>query len=226
MSGVKVWGLSIAMAGVVLGAVGLGAVGEDAQASLSQRCRVIHQASELRHAQVTGAGARVAVIGDSYAQGLRLDRPRESWPSQLDGEVVVDGFAGSGFSRAASPCGRVSFGDRVGRALASAPDLVVVQGGLNDVDVPLEEVAEGARALLGGLAEVPSVVVGPPAAPRRGAAAAEVDALLATVAAEAGVPYVRTYDWALDYLPDRLHLTPAGHQEFGDRVADAIQRLG
>jgi acyl-CoA thioesterase-1 len=38
---------------------------------------------------------------------------------------------------------------------------------------------------------------------------------------------VSTIGWDdLAYLPDRLHLTPAGHRAFGDYVADRLAELG
>jgi len=40
------------------------------------------------------------------------------------------------------------------------------------------------------------------------------------------VPYISTSDLTLPYLPDRLHLRPAGHRTFGDAVADRIAALG
>jgi acyl-CoA thioesterase-1 len=222
---VKAWGVAAALAGVVLAGVVGGSWGAGAEASLSERCRAHADASDTRRAAVTGTGPRVAVIGDSYSQGLLLDDPTTSWPSRLDGRVVVDGFSGSGFSEGASPCAGRAYYRRVDRALATEPELVVVQGGLNDHDVPSAEVRAGAVRVLSRLEGQRVVVVGPPAAPRRAAGAERVDAVLREVAAEAGVPYVRTLGWRLDYLEDRLHLTPSGHRAFGDRVAEAVAAL-
>lgn len=221
MRGWKVTAAATALAAAVF----VAAQGEDAQATWAERCRATEAQSQLRQSQVTGAGARVAVIGDSWSQGYRLDAPQGSWPAQLPGRVWVDGFAGSGFSLTASPCAGVSYAERTAPALATDPDLVVVQGGLNDHDMPTEQVRAGANEVLAALAGRPVVLVGPAAAPRRAARAAVVDRVLAEVADDAGVPYVRTYDWELDYLPDRLHLTAAGHADFGRRVAAAIEAL-
>jgi acyl-CoA thioesterase I len=199
----------------------------DAEASQAERCRDIRAASEERRADLDAQDGdpRIAVIGDSWSQGTDLADPAVSWPSRLDGLVVVDGFGGSGFSVEASPCRDVAFALRVGRALATDPDLVVVQGGLNDFDVSAGAVREGAERTLRLLEGHRVVVVGPAAAPRRAAGAARVDALLAEVTAAAEVPYIRTAEWELDYLADRLHLTPGGHEVFGDAVAAAISDL-
>jgi acyl-CoA thioesterase-1 len=143
----------------------------------------------------------------------------------LPGQVVVDGFAGSGFSAAASPCTGEAFGLRVARALAEHPALVVIQGGLNDYDVPDEQLRAGIRDVLEQLSDSHAVLVGPPDAPRRAMQVARVDALLAAEAERAGVPYVRTSGWQLSFLPDRLHLTADGHRAFGDAVAAQVAQI-
>lgn len=61
------------------------------QPTAAERCHSIAIASEERRAAVAGSGPTVAVIGDSYSQGLGLADPRGSWPSRLDGTVLVDG---------------------------------------------------------------------------------------------------------------------------------------
>jgi acyl-CoA thioesterase-1 len=221
---VKSWGVAVAVTALVLGGV-LWWTPEDAHASRSRSCRAIAEASQARHDAVTGTGTTIAVIGDSYSMGSGLDDPATSWASRLDGRVVVDGFGGSGFSAAASPCRGVAFPRRVSRALAADPRLVVVQGGLNDFDVPDEQVRAGALEVLRQLRDRRVVVVGPPSAPLRTAGAARVDAILADVAADAGVPYVRTSSWDLGYLDDRLHLTAAGHVAFGNAVATELKAL-
>lgn len=221
----KSWGVTLASAGLVVAGVAIG-VNDDAQASLGERCRDIARAAEVRRDAVTGSGTRIAVIGDSYAEGLGLDDPATSWPARLDGRVVVDGFSGSGFSAAASPCRGVAYSARVDRALTSQPSVVVVEGGLNDFDVPSPQLRAGARAVLHALEGHPVVVVGPPMAPQRASSVPRVDRILASVAAEVGVPYIRTTEWELEYLPDQLHLTEDGHETFGDNVRDALDLLG
>lgn len=197
-----------------------GAGGADAS-----RCERFEAASVVRSQVVTGAGQRVVVIGDSYSAGLGLDAPGDSWPARLAGQVHVAGFSGSGFSRGASTCRGVSFATRAPDAVRRGADLVVVEGGLNDVDQPTAEIRAGFERLMAALDGHRVVVVGPPSAPSRAAAVPRVDRLLARLAREHGVAYVATADLALPYLADRLHLTPAGHRAFGDAVATAIANL-
>jgi acyl-CoA thioesterase-1 len=186
------------------------------------RCQQHRADARERAALVTGEGSRVLVIGDSWSVGLGQDDLGRSWAGRLPGEVHVAGFSGSGFSAAASACGRVSFHDRAPTALGVRPGLVVVEGGLNDYDQPAADIERGFRDLMADLAAQHVVVVGPAAAPVRAGLVPRVDALLADLSEEYGVPYVATGDLELTYLADGLHLTEAGHRVFGDAVAERI----
>jgi len=186
------------------------------------RCQQHRLDARERTAIVTGAGSPVLVIGDSWSVGLGQDDLGVSWAARLPGEVHVAGFSGSGFSAHASACGGVSFHDRAPTALGTRPALVVVEGGLNDYDQPAAAIDRGFRDLMADLAGQHVVVVGPADAPARSAAVPRVDALLEELSREYGVPYVRTSDLDLAYLPDRLHLTEDGHRAFGDAVSERI----
>lgn len=186
------------------------------------RCQQHRVDARERTAIVTGDGAPVLVIGDSWSVGLGQDDLGRSWAGRLPGEVHVAGFSGSGFSAHASSCGRVSFHDRAPTALDTRPGLVVVEGGLNDYDQPTAAIVRGFRDLMADLAGQHVVIVGPADAPARSGAVARVDALLEELSRQYAVPYVRTSDLDLAYLPDRLHLTDEGHEEFGDAVAERI----
>lgn len=188
------------------------------------RCERFTAASAARAEAVTGTGRRVVVIGDSYSAGLGLADVADSWPARVPGEVHVAGFSGSGFARGASRCGAgVSFAGRAPAALRGGADLVVVEGGLNDFDQPAEAVRAGFERLMTELDGHAVVVVGPVTAPSRAGAVPRVDTLLAELAGEHDVPYVRTSHLQLPYLSDGLHLTPAGHVAFGEFVAAAIR---
>lgn len=166
---------------------------------------------------------RILVIGDSYSMGLGV-RPEEAWPARLPGRVLVDGFSGSGFSELASECGDLSYASRAGDTLTEVADidLVIVEGGLNDADQPTEEIEAGVRRLFDVLGERPVLVVGPPPAPSRSATVPIVDEMLNRLTEELGGSYLSMAEEEFDYLDDRLHLTPAGHAEFGDLVAGRV----
>lgn len=184
-----------------------------------------HTADAAARAQsVTGTGRPVTVIGDSWTVGLGLSDLRDSWPSELPGRVTVAGFSGSGFSRHASHCGDRAFATRT--AAARGADLVVVAGGLNDYDQPAVDIRAGFRSLLARLEGRTVVVVGPASAPSRAGFVGRVHTTLADLCDEYGVPYIDTRAWALAYLPDRLHLTDAGHATFGRHVADELAARG
>jgi acyl-CoA thioesterase I len=207
-------GLVIAIAATILLVTSRAGAGTD-------RCTSFREAARERAALVTGTGDDVLVIGDSYSVGLGVGAA-QSWPTRLAGRVHVDGFSGSGFSRGASPCGAVSYADRAHRGLAHDLPLVVVEGGLNDVNQPVAAVAAGFERLMTALAGRRVLVVGPAPAPNRADAVPAVDAVLARLAADHGVGYLSMADADLPYLDDGLHLTPEGHRAFGDRVAAAL----
>lgn len=200
-------------------------LGGVARGSDVTRCQQFRSESLTRASAVTGSGERVVVIGDSWSAGLGLGDSTRSWPSRLPGRVAVAGFSGSGFSERASSCGRVSFADRAATAVRHGADLVLVEGGLNDVDQPDAAIVSGFDRLMTRLAGRRVVVVGPAAAPSRAARVHRVDSLLARLSEQHGVAYVETDDLRLSYLPDRLHLTPAGHRAFGDAVAERVAAL-
>lgn len=184
-----------------------------------------HQSEAAARAEIrTGSGREITVIGDSWTVGLGLNDLGASWPSMLPGQVRVAGFSGSGFAADSSTCGDHGFATRAGAARDA--DLVVVAGGLNDFDQPDAEIRRGFADVLAGLRGRRVVVVGPASAPARGQSVRRVDATLARLSADYAVSYVDTSGWLLDYLPDRLHLTEAGHADFGRRVSAELALRG
>ncbi|UMG93591.1 SGNH/GDSL hydrolase family protein [Nocardioides sp. TF02-7] len=149
----------------------------------------------------------------------------ESWPSRLPGTVRVDGFSGSGFSRGASPCGDLSYARRAPRSLQADTALVVVEGGLNDVDQPRTAVVEGFEALMAAVGDRPVLVVGPVLAPARAGRVPDVDRLLSGLARRHGATYLSMVALDLPFLADGLHLTAEGHRLFGDHVARHVADL-
>lgn len=183
-------------------------------------CGKIAAESAARNHVVTHNGNRsVVVLGDSYAQGYGLSDQRSSWPSYLPATVAVRSLGGTGF--AASPCGpHDAYQYRA--ANLPAADLVVVEGGLNDVTATDAAIVSGVRATVARTGVTRTVIVGPANAPAWSARAAHVDQVLEQVSHELGIRYVSTYDWPLKFGPDRIHLAPSSHQVFGERVAQAV----
>lgn len=186
-------------------------------------CQRLEIGRRKRLLYATGSGRRVLVIGDSWSSGAKLPPGDPAWPSFLHGRVSVDGVPGSGFSEAALGCAGLAYGDRVASALAELkPDLVVVQGGLNDADVPDAEIRQGFYRLALALGDRKVVVLGPATAPARRDEVARVDHLLGDLSRSAGYRYVSLLDLSLHYLPDGLHLHPAGHRVVGEYAAEHI----
>src|SRR4051812_34552677 len=215
----------VTVAALVCALVASGVLAARARGADPSRCERFAAESVQRAGLVTGSGERVVVIGDSWSAGLGLDHPALSWPSRLPGRVHVAGFAGTGFSEKASPCGRVSFADRAPDALRNGADLLVIEGGLNDFDRSRAEIKAGFQRVMSYAAPYRTVVVGPAMAPARTDAVPRVDRLLAHLSGKYAVPYLSMVDLSLPYLPDRLHLQPAGHRTFGDAVSDRIAAL-
>jgi acyl-CoA thioesterase I len=191
----------------------------DGASAAESACARTQAASTARAAIVTGHGPRTLVIGDSWSAGYGLWDIGRSFPAYLPGRVHVAAFSGSGFSEGATHCARESYADRAPEALRGGAALVVVEGGLNDTDQPPADVVRGFHRLMGALQGHRVVVIGPTAAPKRGASVAPVDTLLARLCAAAKVPYLSTLDVELPYQADRLHPTADGARIFGEAVA-------
>ncbi|MGV3562911.1 MAG: SGNH/GDSL hydrolase family protein [Nocardioides sp.] len=217
---------ALVVCALLVGVVGILTV-DRATGDRPSRCSTFATESRARASAVTGSGADLLVIGDSWTAGLGLTDPSRSWPSRLPGRVHVAGFSGSGFGAGASSCGPdVSFAARAVAAVRSVPSgtPVVVAGGLNDWDSSGADIRAGFERLLRALDGHPVTVVGPADAPARSAYVARVESLLRLLCAEHDVPFVAMSDLRLDYLPDLLHLQPAAHGAFGDAVASRLSR--
>ncbi|WP_345750967.1 SGNH/GDSL hydrolase family protein [Microbacterium rhizophilus] len=177
--------------------------------------------------ETLGHGPReLTVLGDSYSAGDALtDRGQRwtDWLVQLDPELTVrlDAIPFTGFVNRGA-CGPNAFPDRIARAVEAADDILIVQGGLNDVYAEPENVARAAREVLKAAEGVDHVVVvGPIDAPGR-EGEREVDTVLQREAAARGLTYVSTLDWELPFGRDRVHPTAEGHRIYAQKVLDAL----
>ena len=206
-------------------------VGRDDRPS---ECQVTLDAREQVLAERFTSGDRtIAVLGDSYTQGIGLLGPQASWPTALgiltETEVVVDGIGGTGFTtRGFCTDEQVAYGERLDDELPDAP-VVVVQGGVNDaLSGRPDDVAAAAANLLADLEDVPTVVlVGPPAAPAADPAALQaVDAGLREATEDAGRVYVPLLDAGIELQSDKVHPTGNGQWRIGQLVAAALETAG
>ncbi|MBN8205782.1 SGNH/GDSL hydrolase family protein [Microbacterium esteraromaticum] len=186
---------------------------------------------------------RVLVFGDSWTYGSAATEPTLGYAYLLadliEGETVVAGVPGSGYQRP----GRngPAYGERVAALDATiAPDLVIMQGSIND----RREDAAGYRAavtavwdqLVAVFPDVPVVVLGP--APHElpvGASTARIDRDLADLAAARNWWYIspvqdewitdRNYLDVIDVGAGRKHPSNAGHEYLAEKVAEALAGL-
>jgi lysophospholipase L1-like esterase len=182
----------------------------------------------------------VAVVGASFAAGIGAGAPNRAWPADLGRlihwRVVVSADPGAGFVSGGDH-DRGPF-DRLTAALDLArlrPDLVLVQGGHDDVGQPLALIGRRVGQLIDtihreapqariGVLSVFSGQQGPTAAMRR------TDVTIVACARHAD-PSVLVFDplagpWQFPRVHDHLHPTPAGHQDIAERLAAGLTRAG
>jgi acyl-CoA thioesterase-1 len=176
--------------------------------------------------QLPGKGGSASVLGDSYTEGYLLDDPTRGWAYSLvkaqGWDATLDGIPSTGFVNE-SACGGDSFKARV-RELTAA-NLLIVQGGVNDFrkdPADVEAAADNVLRMANSVKRV--VVIGPAPAPERRDKLAAIDASLAAVAKLNNREYISALGWSdLEFLPDGVHLTEAGHARFAAHVAAALE---
>jgi lysophospholipase L1-like esterase len=178
--------------------------------------------------QFVGSGPPAVVIGDSWADGYGLGFSK-SFPAALarDGwRVHVIPGAGTGYV-APGACGQPF--TRKAASVAPDTELVIVQGGLNDLWQRTQPAAIG-RAVTDTVAQVraqaPSARLLVIAPPERipGASAASLAAVAAAVtgtATRAGIQVVATP--RLTYQADGTHPSAAGQRVLADAIRRALR---
>lgn len=164
----------------------------------------------------------VAILGDSHTAGDGLLNRRDSWAyliGKLGGwATTIVGDRSAGFIDR-GPCGEHAFAFRVGATLATRPDMLIIQGGRKDSAASGPDIRAAADKLLeeaAGVARV--VVIGPVSAPSV-PPLDHVEKALSESAAAHGRDYVSAKGWELEFMPDKQHLTAAGHAQFAAMVA-------
>lgn len=179
------------------------------------------------------------LIGDSQSE------PQASWPRRalagLGYDVFFCGKGGTGYVASNGTTG--NFVDALQRGdwhlPYGFPPLVVIEGGGNDAKqgASNEQISANADRLITTIkqrypgAKLAIVgTLGKGADHGRGRRA-EVDALLGTVAADHGIPFVSVGDWLTRYgleaqLKDSVHMNDDGHRALGALLGDRLARLG
>lgn len=186
----------------------------------------------------------VLVFGDSWTYGSAASLPTQGYAyllaDLLGGRTIVNGVRGSGYLKPGID--GPTFGERIAALEpALSPDLVIMQGSINDraqgVDGYREAVNAAWDAMAAVYPEATIVVLGP--APHElpvGAATARIDADLAELAAARGWWYISpiAQDWVteqnyldvIDVEVGRKHPSTEGHRYLAEKLAAALDELG
>nr|WP_236778902.1 SGNH/GDSL hydrolase family protein [Agromyces seonyuensis] len=188
----------------------------------------------------------VLVVGDSYSAGYGLGADDRPWQDivaeRLGWDLDVDAVGGTGFVKDTGTDGSTaaSYRERLRHlSLDQAPDVVVLQGGLNDYPYDADLVAMAVEATVEtAKAQWPDarVVVFGPVAPsvQEGPRMSRLRDPIRTAALAAGADYVgptdadRWIDADLDAAVafDALHLNEEGHRLLARRFIAEWQREG
>ncbi len=186
----------------------------------------------------------VLVFGDSWTYGSAATVPTQGYAYVLaeliGGTTIVDGVRGSGYLKPGID--GPSFGERIA-ALdpALSPDLIIVQGSINDRAMGEEGYREAVNAAWDALSatypEATIVILGP--APHElpvGDGTARIDRDLGELAAARDWWYISpiAQDWiteenylsVIDIEMGRKHPSTDGHRYLAEKLADALAELG
>ncbi|WP_165906034.1 SGNH/GDSL hydrolase family protein [Agromyces badenianii] len=186
-------------------------------------------------------GAEVLIIGDSFTEGYGI-APGTDWAHLVADDrgwqATIDGVSGTGFTQGLAADGRtgLDYANRVRRHAdaGGAYDLVILQGGLNDLLVPAAteraNVAATVQAARTAWPDADVIVFGP-TAPFGGGGNRDESGAIRAAATETGAVYIDPaapspwFDQANspDFdLGDRLHLNDAGQAYLAARFVDAV----
>lgn len=185
----------------------------------------------------------VLVFGDSWTYGSAANLPTLGYAyvlaDLLAGETVVKGVRGSGYLKPGLD--GPTFGERI--ALldpALSPDLIIIQGSINDRAQGAAGYREAVTAAWDALAakypETQIIVLGP--APHElpvGAETARIDTDLSELAGSRGWWYVspigqnwitdQNYLDIIDVVAGRKHPSTAGHRYLAEKLVGALEEL-
>ncbi|MBF4603776.1 SGNH/GDSL hydrolase family protein [Curtobacterium sp. VKM Ac-2884] len=208
-------------------------IGLTAGAYLARAALVAHQTCQsvrsyeksVGAVQTIGSGPeRITVIGDSYATGDTLKDRGDAWvddlATQQNATVSVLAQGGTGYTNAGF-CGDSTYDTRVADVAATRPDLVIVEGGLNDTDTSPSDERAAAERVYRSLRHYDVAVVGPVDVPAVEGERRVDDALKRATRAQ-GATYVSALDWHIDLGPDEKHPSPSGHAAFATNLATSL----
>lgn len=178
------------------------------------------------------------LIGDSQSE------PADGWPrlglAAVGYKVHFCGLGGTGFVAANGKTGNYIDALQRGdwKLPYGTPALIVIQGGGNDAaqGATDAQIVANADRLIGALKDrypgTRLAMIGTLARGTNygGGRRAQVDALLGTLAARHGIPFVGVGDWLTKYnlaknLADAVHMNAAGRKTLGGLLGDNLRKL-
>lgn len=192
--------------------------------------------SEPRLQSRAGSEQTVLIIGDSYVAGsVANDGPE--WPDLLHGEygwtIVQNAVGGVGYLRTSPDIATDGpYGTQLRSFHGVDPDVVVLEGGLNDIIFPVNEMEAAMRELAQDVASQwpdAQLVMLSQAAPTPAMLSVDHVAAAEAVAREEGLRYIDVSRWFLDGEPewigsDGLHPSNEGHQMLAERLGPVIEQ--
>ncbi len=177
--------------------------------------------------------ASIAFLGDSFVAGFGGGGGSyvDQVGSILDATITADGVVGSGLVNYGDG---LPYGPRLDALLATDPDVLVIQGSVNDLQTPSEAVASAATVIVDNAKahrpKVSIVLVGPIYLTSETLPALlEQRAALETVAAEEKITYIDPTGWITDLTastligPDHIHPTAAGYAIIATEMAKQLR---
>jgi lysophospholipase L1-like esterase len=177
----------------------------------------------------------VSFLGDSDTAGVGAGRPagfeallsrRFCWSGNTSGQ------SGTGYTNSGAG-DRGNYASRIGAITATYPDLVFIQGGLNDLDSPdLASAASESMSLVRAEArDAFLLVIGPAPAPSVDIALLRsANDLIRDAAVRNNAHFVDllSSSWAYNpesYVASTVHLSKLGHQLLADQVASDLKNI-
>jgi lysophospholipase L1-like esterase len=181
----------------------------------------------------------VAFVGDSYTSGAGASAPSLRWTdivaARFGWEQFNLGVGGTGYVTVGSLEGGNVYPDRIPQIIESAPDLVILSGGRNDIDAHPEAIATSALTVIDSVrAQLPGAefaVLSPvwddDEAPAELAAVASA---LRGAAETAGAAYIDTGQPLAGHpemlTEDGVHPNDGGYVALAQSIGDALAAAG
>jgi lysophospholipase L1-like esterase len=181
----------------------------------------------------------LAVVGASFSAGVGAGRPAQAWPADLGRilhlKVAVSAVSGAGYVNLGAGR-RGPFKAMAGRLNLARlrPELVLIQGGHNDINHPAGQVRQSVHALITQIrCESPRSRIGIvsvfPTGDVPSAGARATDRVI-VAAARAADPAVLVFDpiaghWDFPRIGDDLHPSPAGHLWIARKIAAGLAKI-